>query len=190
MGIWDYVSSATDTISGGVTRSREIVGGAAGKVCAAAPDLSGALKNTPDLTKVASETAVWTSQAVVERMPDREGWQRIGRLGLRIADYAIDQGSKPFTGNIPVYRFVKEELSKNKSHEQPLKEKMDNTELAKLKATIQNLEKKNMELEELRQRMENLEKKLVVINQNGINQKGDKRPKLMEWCPPEPIDLI
>lgn len=69
---------------------------------------------------------------------------------------------------------MKEELSKNKSHEQPLKEKMVNTELAKLKATIQNLEKKNMELEELRQRMENLEKKLVVINQNGINQKGDK----------------
>lgn len=96
--IWDYGSSATDTISGGVTRSREIVGGATGKVCAAAPELSGALKNTRDLTKVASETAVWTSQAVVERMPDREGWQRIGRLGLRIADYAVDQGSKPFTG--------------------------------------------------------------------------------------------
>ena len=56
-----------------------------------------------------------------------------------------------------------------------------------------------MELEELRQRMENLEKKFVVINQNGINQNGDKRPKLMmewcppkpmEWCPPKAIDLI
>ncbi|XP_078178802.1 uncharacterized protein LOC144573012 [Carex rostrata] len=150
MGLWDYVRSATETISGAVTRSRAIVGGAFGKARAAAPDLTGALKNTRDLAKVASEATVETSQAVVERMPDREGLQRIGRFGLRIADHAIEQGTNPFIGNM--YRFVKKELSKNKSQEQPVKE---------------NLEKE-----------ESLEKKLVEIKQNDINQKGKRRSKL------------
>jgi hypothetical protein len=89
MGIRDYINSTTETISGGLARSREIVGGAAGKACAG--------QNTRDLARVARESAVWTKQAVVERMPDREGWEKIGRLGLRIADHAIDHGTKPYT---------------------------------------------------------------------------------------------
>jgi hypothetical protein len=69
MGIWDYINSAIATISGGVARSGEIAGG----------------------------SAVWTGRVVADRIPDREGWKKIGWLGLRIADHAIDRVTKPFT---------------------------------------------------------------------------------------------
>jgi hypothetical protein len=92
MGIWNYINSATATISSGVTQSREIAGGAA-----LPPYIAGTWKNTRDLASAASQSAMWTRQAVMERMPDRDGWERIGRLGLKIADHVVDHGTKPYT---------------------------------------------------------------------------------------------
>ncbi|XP_078170091.1 uncharacterized protein LOC144564331 [Carex rostrata] len=109
--------------------------------------VNGGLKNTRYVTKVASESAVWMSQKVVERMPDQEGWKRIGQLGWRIADHALDRGTKAFTGGLPVYKFVKEELSKKKNSQYKPSKNESTTELVKLKAIVQNLQKKNMELE-------------------------------------------
>lgn len=89
---------------------------------------------------------------------------------------------------MPVYKFVKEELRKDKSQKQPLKLDKEKMELATLIARIESFQKEKMELQELKLRMVDLEKKLVEIKQR--NQKDiEKRAILMYWYPSQPVDL-
>ncbi|XP_073006363.1 uncharacterized protein [Typha latifolia] len=158
MGIFETLHSTTEAIRGRLpdpTPAKDVtvsaaksVSAAAGKVGGVASDLGAVYRISADygwgaVSWVDRTVRVDGSRRIHEAMPDHDGWERIGRTAWRIADHAIAEATRPYTGKggIPAYRYLREEWSKGgEVRTPPVKDKAVEEELQALRKRVEIME--------------------------------------------------
>ncbi|XP_073108511.1 uncharacterized protein [Elaeis guineensis] len=133
------VQATASSVSAGASRARDLLHRAADKAHSKAPDLTPvATIGRGAVSKMDHAVRVEGLRRMKSAMPDQDGWQWIGRIGLDLIDHTLAQVTKPYTGGIPVYRIVKEGWTKGRSG--PAAHAKEEEELQELRNKIARLE--------------------------------------------------